>query len=443
MSNSDQLLEAYRQSHPNSARWHERAKAFFPADGATHFTRVRAPFRPYITHARGSRKWDVDGYEYIDYVLGHGALILGHAHPAVVEAVQQQAAKGFHFGDNHPLEVQWAELIRRLMPAAERIEFFASGQEANLMAIRLSRVATGKRRILKFRHNYHGWADELCAEGTPGANEDQVTVIDVGDPEQVDRHLATGQFAAVLIEGGGGRIAGRVPTPVEFFQALPAITRKHGVIFILDEVVTGFREAAGGWQSIVGIEPDITTIGKAVSGGLPSGALLGRADLLASLSPTSPPARLVMHGGTWNAVPLTAAAGIAACELYLDGAPQQAACTMAGRLRHQANDRFRRAGAPARLYGTHTVAHIYIGPIERESADDSAPPTTDPAKLANPRMTPVYKRLDLHLLQRGVSSLRGEGLMLSSAHTEEDIDRTVAALADALQEMERERMLSL
>lgn len=432
MPERDPLAETYLRSRPRAVELHARAKGLFAAQGATHFARVRAPCRPYITHAMGSRKWDVDGHEYIDYVLGHGSLVLGHSHPTVVQAVQRQAAKGFHFGDNHALEVEWAELIRRMMPAAERIEFFASGQEANQMGLRVARSFTGRKRLLKFRYGYHGWADELCAEGSPGALDDYLTVIPANEVPAVERELSSGAFAVVLIEGGGGRLAGRVPIEPDFYRALPQVATKHGTLVMLDEVVTGFREAPGGWQSVVGMRPDLTTIGKAVSGGLPSGALLGRADVMACLSPESPPNRGVVHGGTWNAIPLTCAAGIAACELYRDGNPQREANQAAARLRQGANAAFRHRGLPARLFG-RSVIHIYLGASERE--DDDRPPTADVTKLMNAGMTATYKRLDLHLLHRGVASVRGEALIVSSAHTEADVDQTVVALEGAVAAM--------
>ena len=136
------IEEEYINARPRSKKLHDQALNLFPAKGATHASRVLDPFRPYITHAKGSRKWDVDGNEYIDYVIGHGGLILGHSHPAIVKAVQDQVAKGVHYGENHELEIKWAELIIQMMPIAERIEFCACGQEANMMGIRLSRIYT-------------------------------------------------------------------------------------------------------------------------------------------------------------------------------------------------------------------------------------------------------------------------------------------------------------
>lgn len=431
----DLLEQEYRARRPLSSARHDAAREYFAAEGATHFTRVGTPFRPYVSHALGARKWDVDGNEYLDYVMGHGALILGHSHPAVVDAIQRQAALGLHYGDNHPLEVAWAERIRALVPAAERIEFFASGQEADMMAVRVARVATGRKRLLRFQHNYHGWADELVADGAPGALDDWVTTIAANDLDLVEQQLAGREYAAVLIEGGGGRLSGRIPTSVQFFQALPSLAAKYGTVLILDEVVTGFREAPGGWQSVVGITPDLTTMGKAASGGLPSGLLLGRADLMAHLSPASAPGnKVVAHGGTWNAVPLTCAAGIAACDLYVDGEPQRIANAMAALLREQANAMFRRRGFSARLYG-RSVTHIYLGPIDRDT-DGTAPPTADLAALLNPAVRPLHQRVDLHLLHRGVASLRGEAFVLSAAHTAADITLTVDALEESVAAVE-------
>ncbi len=174
----DELIESYKKTHPNSGDLHERAISVFSGEGASSFVRVLDPYRPYITHAKGSKKWDVDGNEYIDYVMGHGALLLGHSHPTIIEAVQKQIVKGVHYGDNHELEVEWAELIKRMVPSAERVELFSCGQEANLMAIRLSRIFTGRKKILRFIENFHGWADEVALPPeSPGIISREVKTI--------------------------------------------------------------------------------------------------------------------------------------------------------------------------------------------------------------------------------------------------------------------------
>ncbi len=442
MSESEALDLAYRASHATSAALHARGLEYFPARGATHFTRARAPFGPYMVRAQGARKWDVDGHEYVDYVMGHGALMLGHGHPAVVEAIREQALRGIHFGDNHALEIEWADLIRELVPSAERIEYFASGQEANLLAFRLARAATGRRRILRFTRHFHGWADEMITPGAPGAVNDLITVVPPGDLERVERELSSGEYAGVMIEGGGAHLSGRIPVAPEFYRALPELTRAHGAVFILDEVVTGFREAPGGWQAVVGIRPDLTTLGKAVGAGMPCGVLVGRADLFAPLDPAIGPDRVIARGGTWNAFPLSCAAGIAACTLYRDGAPQHLAADAAAALRRDANAVLRDLGVSGRIYG-RSICHIYLGPVDADVAsDDSAAPARDWTRLVDPSRTPIYRRLDLELLMRGVASLRGEALMFSAAHQAEDVAHTVAAFRGALVAMLEDGVLT-
>ena len=438
MTPSDDVRESYIRSHRGSLALHEEAMRYFAADGATHSVRIGDPFRPYVTHAAGSRKWDVDGNEYIDYTMGHGALILGHSHPAVVSAVREQASKGFHYGENHELEVRWAALIARMMPVAERVEFCAAGQEANMMAIRLARLYTGRRRILRFTNSYHGWADELSAVGAPGCVNDCVTEVPLNDIAAVERALETGEYALLISEGGGARMAGRVPANLEFQRALPDVARKYETLYCVDEVVTGFRDAPGGWQGLVGVSPDLATIGKCAGGGLPVGAVVGRADVFEALRPGSTQTRAMHHAGTWNANPLAAAAGVAACSLYVDGVPQTEAWEIARRFRGEANDVLHRAGISGGLYG-RSIVHLYLGPVRRESFDhDYEAPSTDVADLMGAQFGAVGERLSLHLLQRGVATLHGSMFVFSSAHGERDVEETLEALEASLGAMRAE-----
>jgi glutamate-1-semialdehyde 2,1-aminomutase len=438
MTSNDQLRDGYFRSHPRSAALHRESLRYFAADGATHTVRVADPFRPYITHALGSRKWDVDGNEYIDYTMGHGALILGHSHPAVVSAVSGQAARGFHYGDNHELEVRWAALIAGMMPVAERVEFCAAGQEANMLAIRLARLYTGRYRILRFAGSYHGWADELSAARQPGCVNDCVTEVPLNDLPALERELETGEYALLFSEGGGARMAGRVPVALEFQRALPDLARKFETLYCIDEVVTGFRDSPGGWQELVGVRPDLATIGKCAGGGLAFGAVLGRADVFEPLSPGALPQNAVHHAGTWNANPLTAAAGVAACSLYVDGVPQKQAWDIARRFRDEANDVVRRAGISGCLYG-RSIVHLYLGPVRRDAFDlDYEAPAVEAADLMSPRFTYVMERLSLHLLQRGVATLQGSMFVFSAAHTGRDMERTLEALEASLTAMRAE-----
>jgi len=431
------IVEEYKRLHPRSLALHERALQLFAGDGATHTVRMLDPFRPYITHARGSHKWDVDGNEYIDYVMGHGALILGHCHPAIVQAIQEQAAKGLHYGENHELEVEWASLIKRLMPSAERVEFVACGNEANALAIRLGRVFTGRKKVLRLEEHFHGWFDLWAYPGTPGVlpEDNEINTVCVPhDLDLIERELAKGGYAVLMTEGGGAHMEGQYPLDREFVHALRDLTRQYGTIWVIDEVVTGFRYAPGGWQSEMDVVPDLTTLGKCVGGGVAAGAVVGRADIMSAFSPKAPSERRIRHSGTWNANPLAAAAGVAACRLYLTGEPQRKAAEAGTLLRTGLNDAMKARRVSGAYYGK-TMLHGYLGPREFEPADDVLPPTKDIKKLCNPEMAPVWNRMLLHLLQRGVSNMRGNLYVMSAVHTQEDIEQTVKAFGTALDAM--------
>ena len=434
----ENIVEEYIKIRQGSQKLHERAEEVFAANGVTHAARLLDPFRPYITRARGSRKWDVDGNEYIDYVLGHGALILGHCHPDVVQAVQEQMTRGVHYGDNHELEIEWAELINSMMPSIEKVEFFSCGQEANIMAIRLARLFTKRRKVLKFEENFHGWADELVAPA-PGVFSDDVKVIPGHDLNRVEEELATKEYAILIIEGGGAHMGGQIPWDTDFIRALPGLTQRYGTVFLIDEIVTGFRDSPGGWQATVGVTPDLTSLGKTIGGGLGVGALGGQADIMDILKPVAPPQQFVRHSGTWNANPLTAAAGVAACRLYRDGEVQKKVNQLGAYLRKRGDQVLQEQGVNGRLYG-RSIVWLYLGPIDYEPSDDTLPPTRDVGKLMAGASVKV--QLCLHLLHRGVSTMGARFFILSAAHTEEDIDKTMQAFGDSLNAMIAEGTLN-
>jgi glutamate-1-semialdehyde 2,1-aminomutase len=435
------IVDEYKRTHQESLKLHERATKCFAANGATHIARIIDPFRPYITHAKGSRKWDVDGNEYIDYIMCHGALLLGHCHPIVVQAVQEQMTKGVHYGENHELEVEWAELIKDMMPSAERVQFFSCGNEANMMALRLGRVFTGRKKTLRFEHHFHGWADQFTAPGTPGViPDDSIVIIPANDLSKVEEELAKKEYAVLMTEASGAFMGGKVPLDVDFVRALPELTRKYGTVWVLDEVVTGFRDSPGGWQAVVGVKPDLTVLGKCVGGGLGAGAIVGRADIMDAFNPKVPLERHIPHSGTWNANPLTAAAGIAACKLYKTGEPQRKAAETSARLRQDGNKALKERGISGSFYG-RSMVYLYLGPVDYEPPEDILPPTKDISKLINPKLVPIQNQLLLHLLQRGISNMRGILFVVSAAHTKEDIDQTVEAFGKSLDIMKAEGLL--
>jgi len=435
----EDIIEEYKRTHPGSLKLHEEALKFFSADGTTHNNRMLTPFRPYITQTKGARKWDVDGNEYIDYVMGHGTLILGHSHPVVVQAVQEQMAKGVHYGENHELEIEWGELLKSMMPAMKRVEFFSCGQEANMMAIRLARAFTGRRKVLRFMENFHGWANELVDPTSAGTVADEVKVIPMHDLERLEEELARKEYAILILEGGGAHMGGQIPWDADFVCALPSLTQRYGTVLLIDEVVTGFRDSPGGWQATIGVTPDLTTLGKTIGGGLGIGALGGRADIMDMLKPKAPPQQFVTHSGTWNANPLAAAAGIAACKLYTGGEVQKRANQLGSYLRKRGNQALKERGIDGRLY-SRSIVHIYLGPVDYEPSNDTLPPTRDVDKLM--ARSPAKHRLCLHLLQRGVATMGARLVILSAVHTEEDIDQTVKALCDSLDAMIEEGILN-
>ncbi|GAI79542.1 unnamed protein product, partial [marine sediment metagenome] len=252
------------------------------------------------------------------------------------------------------------------------------------------------------------------------------------DLNLVEEELAKKEYAILFIEGGGAHMGGQIPWDADFVRALPSLTQKYGTVVLIDEVVTGFRDSTGGWQATIGVTPDLTTLGKCIGGGLGVGALGGRADIMDMLKPKASPQQCVGHSGTWNGNPLTAAAGITACKLYIGGEVQKRANQLGAYLRERGNQVLKERGISARLYGRNII-HFYLGPIDYETSDNTLPPTRDVHKLM--ARTPTQERLCLHLLHRGVATMEGRLFVLSAAHTEEDIDQTVKALCDSLDAM--------
>src|ERR1051326_7148930 len=281
------ILHAYREKTPRSRALHARAGALLP-NGVTHVTRYLEPYPIYVTRAAGSHKWDADGNEYVDYFGGHGALLLGHNHPAVLDAVQKQVALGSHYGASHELEVVWAELIQEMIPSAEWVRFTNSGTEATHLALRLARAFTGKNKIIRFSGHFHGWHDHVSfpqggADGIPSSISDEILFADPNDVRRVEELLSTRKdIAAVILEPTGATF-GKIPTGGETLRALRELTSRSGVLLIFDEVISGFRCSPGGAQKFFGVIPDLTTLAKIVAGGYPGAAVAGRADILSLL----------------------------------------------------------------------------------------------------------------------------------------------------------------
>ena len=440
--------DPYSDRRRRSAKLYTEALGVFPS-GITHDSRHMTPFPLYVNRARGSRKWDVDGNEYIDFVLGHGALLLGHCHPTVVEAVQAQIDRGTHPGACTELELEWGKLVQALVPCAQRVKFTNSGTEATLMAMRLARAATGKERIGKFIGHFHGWHDYAqigqappfhipASAGIPKSVEKTVTLLDPNNEEGIAKCLESDAGIGAVILEPSGASWGTVPLRPGFLRWLRDLTTRLGILLIFDEVITGFRYAPGGAQEYFGVTPDLAVLAKILAGGLPGGAVVGRADIMEFLAFKDGDAqwnryRRIAHPGTFNANPVSAAAGVTALKLVATGKPQSDATLLGESLREALNQVLLRRGIPGCVYGEVSMFHIYLGECPRLGECDHSLCTHDPTALKNARKGPKAEGLRRFMLVHG-ADIQGSGGMLSSAHSREDVERAAeifdAALGD-------------
>jgi len=448
---SQSTEERYIARFPDSRVLHEKAKALFPR-GCTHDARYTLPFPIYITHARGSHKWDVDGNEYIDYFGGHGGLVLGHAHQSVVQAVNEQIDKGTQYGAESHLSLGWAELIKSYFPSADLIEFTSSGTEANMLAIRLGRAFTERSKVVKFRGHFHGGFDEAAvgmskpwdvpnSTGLLPEVTDCTIALPINNEEALENALSKRDVAIVMIEALGDH-SGVTGIASSFYQTLRDLTRKYGTLLLFDEVVVGPRFPLGGAQGAKGITPDLTTLGKAVNGMIPgAGCVAGHADVMNMLQFKDDDwnrYKRVPHAGTFNANPLCAAAGIATLKILATGEPQKKANEAASRLRQGMQQSMGRQGITGCVYGDISIWHLYFGGCEMQgSCERVICINEDKVRLAN-----IGKALALNLALSGIG-VPGRGVdgFVSAVHTIEDIDRTIAAFATSLSTMISEGVL--
>lgn len=388
----------------------------------------------FVSRAQGSRLWDADGNEYIDYVLSWGPMILGHAHPAVVQAVTDAAQRGTSYGAPTESEVQLAELVRDFVPSMQRVRFVNSGTEATMSAVRLARGFTGRDMILKFEGNYHGHGDSFLVKagsgvatlglpnspGVPAELSKLTLTAPYNDLEAVEEifRAHAGKIACVILEPVVGN-AGFLPPDDGFLHGLRRITEADGSLLIFDEVMTGFRVAPGGAQERFGIVPDLTTLGKVIGGGLPVGAYGGRADIMDHIAPVGP----VYQAGTLSGNPLAMAAGLAQLRILRDENPypeleRRTQRLVAGLLANGAELGVPMSGGS---YGSMWGVFLAAGPV-RTFADASG---SDVA---------MFRRFFHGALQRGVffAPSAFEAGFLSTAHTDQDIDETISRARDAL-----------
>ena len=450
---SSKLQDRYTDALPASRALYERARRLFP-DAVTHDNRRMQPFPLYVARAEGAYKWDVDGNRYVDYWMGHGALLYGHSPGQIAEAVSEQALRGTHYGACHEKEVEWGEWVCRLVPSAERVRFTGTGTEATHMAVRLARAFTGKRHVGKVAGHFHGWHEGLEIgvrppyEAEPEAGQlpevvDLVSVLPPNDIAAVRARLAKGDVAAVIIEPTGGHF-GTVPAPASFVAALREETRRANVLLIFDEVVTGFRVAPGGAQEKLGIRPDLTTMAKILSGGLPGGACAGREDVMSYLA-TKPNAEenrraKIAHAGTFNANPLSAAAGVAMLASVADGQAIRLANQQAAKLRHGMNEILARERVPWKIYGDHSDWKIFFGAgaPPRDGSDQSVQDVE--WRRLDAKNAEQSRALRQALILHGVDFNGGRALV-GTCHTDEIVGETLTAFEAAIRDMKEEGLV--
>jgi glutamate-1-semialdehyde 2,1-aminomutase len=447
------ITDEYIRKYASSEQLYQEAKGALPG-GITHMARGFDPFPLYIDRCVGAHKWDVDGNRYIDYWMGHGAMLLGHAHPEVVEAVREQVARGTHAGGNTRLETEWAQLLTELVPSAEQVKFTSSGTEATLLALRAARAYTGKSKIIKFEGHFHGWHDYvMCgvvppydtpmSAGIPQEVQRSVMLIPFNDPTALTEALdSSDDIAAVIVEPGGS-FDDTVPSDPVFLTHLRRETERRGVVLIFDEVVTGFRYAVGGAQEYFNVIPDVTTLAKVMAGGLNGGAVVGRRHIMEVFEPKADAEwsryQMVPHPGTYNANPLAAAAGIAALKRIATGEPTKQAQEMADMLITGINDMLARRGVPGCAYGRASIFKTFIGteppPLARHDFRQVKEDT--PILAQGP---PHMKELRQAMLLNGVDLMRVAGFV-SAAHTPDIIQQTIQAFDDSIARMQREGRL--
>ncbi|MCA9201975.1 MAG: glutamate-1-semialdehyde 2,1-aminomutase [Planctomycetales bacterium] len=382
-----------------------------------------------MDHAAGAYLYDVDGNRYIDYIGSWGPMILGHAHPAVVEALREAAGRGTSFGAPTEAENRLAELIIAAVPSIERVRLVNSGTEATMSAIRLARGFTGRDVIVKFAGNYHGHVDSLLVAAgssaatlavpdspgvTAGTSRDTL-VLTYNDSAGLEQAFAEhgSRIAGVILEPVVGNM-GCVLGDAGFLQRLRELTTQHGAVLIFDEVMTGFRVAYGGAQSLCGITPDLTTLGKIVGGGMPVGAYGGKAEIMDCVLP----AGKVFQAGTLSGNPLATAAGIATLEQLRDESPYERLETVSARLADGLTKAASSAGVPHVLQRVGSMMTLFFNPASVSNWTDAD--RSDRARFA---------KYFWGLIEEGVymPCSQFEALFVSAAHSDDDIDHTIDA----------------
>lgn len=440
-------IAEYKAKTKKSEQWFQEACKHLPG-GVTGNVKFYSPYPIYAKKAKGGHIWDLDGNEYIDYMLCFGSLILGHGHPKVVQAVQKQIERdGTHvFGAPHELEARMAERLKRIFPFADYVRFTNSGLEATLHALRACKGYKKKSRIAKFEGAYHGCYDEVLVSltpaeeaagpanapqtvpgslGTPQTTVQNVQVLPYNDIENTVRLIKShkNDLAAVIMEPVQ---RGFVVPDVEFLKAVREVTSDLGIILVFDEVMSGFRmDRLGGAANTYGVQPDMMALGKIIGGGFPCGAFIGKKEFMDVVNPvTRPKDDRVFHGGTFNGHPTVLAAGMATLDVLEETETYPRLNKLSDRLRNGFNDLFSRSGWDAKAVGPYSTFNIVFTKGKISNYRDAA---HCDAKLR--------QKFDFGLLARGLHFHPDKPFYTCTEHTDKDVEYTLRTAEEVLKRM--------
>jgi glutamate-1-semialdehyde 2,1-aminomutase len=438
------LFDAYSQKTPLSENLFKRAKESMPG-GISHNLHFFPPYPFFIKKAKGSKIWDVDGNEYVDLWMGHYTHILGHQSEIAVEAIERQLKDGIHWGIVFEKQIEWAELIRELIPCAEMVRFCCSGTEATMYAVRLARAFTGRNIILKIAGGWHGANSDLSL-GIKMPYEKGESLGLLPELQQYTKtipfndltgsleiiHQNKNDLAGIILEPVIGE-GGFTPATHEYLKMLRSETEKFGSLLIFDEVISGFRVALGGAQARFSISPDLTTLGKIMGGGLPVGALVGKREILEKTSPEKKGKkweRILIGGGTFSSHPLAAAAGSAILRYLKDHAGKVYPFleSKGEKVKNGVQESLRREGIDGVVTGVGSLFQTHF-PFQRGVTLNS-PHTIH-------QFTDIEKReveFRIRMLTKGIHVMHGGG-SLSMAHSDEDIEKIIRASREVAREM--------
>ncbi len=426
----DEITARYLAAHPKSKTHFEEGRKYVPG-GVTRITTFFAPYPMYMDHGAGAYLFDCDGNRYIDFLGNYTALVHGHAHPAIVQAIAEQIPKGTIYGAASPLQYELAKLIQSRVPSVELLNFTSSGTEATMMTMRLARAATGKNVIVKMDGGYHGsndyglvnlnGAEKAALPGIPPGVVDSMMVVPFNDIEAVEELIEArkDEIAAVMLEPLLGNGGGVLPRP-GYLQALRELTDRHDILLIFDEIVT-LRLAVGGYQGMSGVIPDITTMGKIIGGGMGIGAFGGRKSLMDRFDPANP--KLLYHTGTFYAQEISMAAGIASLQ-NLDQPAIDRINALGETLRGGFNRAFAKHGIKGQAMGIGSLAMVHW-------TQDKLNAVTD-AQAALKMAGALPRLLHLEMINRGIYSAPRGMFCISTPMTEADVDEAIRAFDSTL-----------